>query len=186
MTDFRRCKWRPHRHTNSVAKLGVAPRVSLIVALDTRGRIYWALLQANSNSKVMRIFFHHLAKMLEAECADYKDRYILQIDNAPYHSSSATMRLFRSLGLPVIFTGPHSYDAAPCEVSSSSSSVRTPSDLNQFCLIQLVFSHFKKGDINPLKLKTGKRVSTTTLHNNPRRISYRSPSWCPIGSARYP
>ena len=34
-SDFRRRKWRPHRHTNSVAKLAIAPRVSMIVGLDT-------------------------------------------------------------------------------------------------------------------------------------------------------
>jgi hypothetical protein len=38
--------------------------------------------------------------------------------------------------VPVIFTGPHSYAAAP---------------------IELLFAHFKAADINPRRLKTGKK-----------------------------
>jgi len=42
-SDMRRRKWRPHRHTNSVAKLAIAPRISMIAALDTRGEVYMTL-----------------------------------------------------------------------------------------------------------------------------------------------
>ncbi|MCS5543863.1 MAG: hypothetical protein NZ767_03555 [SAR86 cluster bacterium] len=45
------------------------------------------------------------------------------------------MELFEGLNIPVIFTGPHSYDAAPCE---------------------LLFAQFKAADINPNRLPTGK------------------------------
>ena len=43
--------------------------------------------------------------------------------------------MYQKLKLPVLFTGPHSYDAAPAE---------------------LYFAHFKAADINPRKVKTGK------------------------------
>ena len=43
MSDFRRRKWRPHRHTNSVAKLPMAPRVSMIAGLDTKGEVFVTL-----------------------------------------------------------------------------------------------------------------------------------------------
>ena len=43
--------------------------------------------------------------------------------------------MYQKLKLPILFTGPHSYDAAP---------------------IELFFAHFKAADINPRKVKTGK------------------------------
>ncbi len=43
MSDFRRMKWQAPGTTNSIAKLEVAPRVTMIVGLDSRGRVYLAL-----------------------------------------------------------------------------------------------------------------------------------------------
>ena len=40
------------------------------------------------------------------------------------------------LRLPYMVLGPHSYDAAPCE---------------------LVFAHFKRADVNPRRVPTGKK-----------------------------
>ena len=37
MCDFRRMKWQPSGSTNSVPKLPVAPRISMITGLDTKG-----------------------------------------------------------------------------------------------------------------------------------------------------
>ena len=65
MSDFRRRKWRPHRHTNSVAKLTVSPRVSVIAAMDTEGEVYISLLQSNTNGEIMILFFKHLIKKLD-------------------------------------------------------------------------------------------------------------------------
>ena len=61
MSDFRRMKWQAPVTTNSVAKLQVAPRVTMIVGIDTLGRIYASLAQANSNSELMEIYFRGLA-----------------------------------------------------------------------------------------------------------------------------
>ena len=58
------------------------------------------------------------------------------LDNAPYHTSKTTMKLFEELRVPVLFTGPHSYSACPCE---------------------LLYAAFKSRDINPARVKTGKR-----------------------------
>ena len=61
--------------------------------------------------------------------------YIL-LDNAAYHKSPYILKMFDSLKIPIIFSGAHSYDAAPCE---------------------LYFAAFKKADINPRRVPTGKR-----------------------------
>ena len=57
-------------------------------------------------------------------------------DNASYHTSTSTLKVFEELGVPVLFTGPHSYSACPAE---------------------LVFAAFKTKDINPRNIPTGKK-----------------------------
>ena len=84
----------------------------------------------------MDIFFRQLVNKLSKDRLDWRSDTIIILDNAPYHRSEATMKLFESLRIPVLFTGPHSYDAAPCE---------------------LFFALFKSADFNPLRLPLGKK-----------------------------
>ena len=51
--------------TNSIPKLEVTPRITMILGLDTLGKIYVALAQANSNSEMMELFFRSLAFQLD-------------------------------------------------------------------------------------------------------------------------
>ena len=135
MCDYRRMKWQPAGSTNSVAKLQMQPRISMITGLDSKGHVYLSLLQSNTNGKVMEIFIHKLVKVLDQENEGWRATTVWLCDNAPYHVSTSTLNVFQALRIPVLFTGPHSYDAAPCE---------------------LFFAHFKRADINPRKVKTGK------------------------------
>ena len=84
----------------------------------------------------MEIFFQQLAHTLDKENKNWRKDSMIVIDNAPYHTSQATLSVFRRLELPICFTGPHSYDASPCE---------------------LMFAHFKVADINPSHFPLGKR-----------------------------
>ena len=84
----------------------------------------------------MEVFFHKLVKKLEAERPDFRESTVIMLDNAPYHTCQASLRLFEKLQIPVLFTGPHSYAASP---------------------IELLFAAFKSADINPRHVKTGKR-----------------------------
>jgi len=136
MSDFRRQKWRAHGTTNSVPQLQLNPRISMITGLDSEGKIYLSLLQSNSNSKVMEIFFRQLVKKLDRERRNWRRDTVIILDNAPYHTSGASLKIFEDLNLPLLFTGPHSYDAAPCE---------------------LLFAAFKSRDINPRHVQMGKR-----------------------------
>ena len=83
----------------------------------------------------MEVFFQQLVKKLDKERNDWRADTVILIDNAPYHTTTATLKTFTSLNIPVLFTGPHSYDAAPCE---------------------LLFAAFKSRDINPRHMKMGK------------------------------
>ena len=136
MCDFRRMKWQAPSTTNSVAKLQMQPRISMILGLDSRGRVYVSLVQSNSNVKIMEIFFHSLVRVLDKERKDWRQDTVILIDNARYHSAVGTIKVFKALRIPIMFTGPHSYDAAPCE---------------------LFFAAFKRADINPRRVKTGKQ-----------------------------
>ena len=83
----------------------------------------------------MEIFFRQLVLKLDAERKNWRKDTVILLDNAPYHSCGPTMKLFEGMDIPILFTGPHSYDAAPCE---------------------LLFASFKSRDINPNRLPTGK------------------------------
>ena len=49
MSDFRRMKWQAPGSNNSVAAFQLAPRVTMVIALDTLGNVYLSLTQSNSN-----------------------------------------------------------------------------------------------------------------------------------------
>ena len=57
MSDFRKGGWTFLGRKNSWAKKNIQPRISMITALDTSGQVYISLLQANSNSSVMEMFY---------------------------------------------------------------------------------------------------------------------------------
>ena len=88
----------------------------MIVGLDTSGHVYLSLVQGNSNSKIMEIFFQKLAKKLEMENPKYRDSVVILLDNAAYHTCASTLAVLRRLQLQVLFTGPNSYLAAPIEL----------------------------------------------------------------------
>ena len=76
-----------------------------------------------------------LVLKLDQEDANWRMNTVLLLDNAPYHTSNGTIDLFEGLNIPVIFTGPYSYDAAP---------------------IELLYAAFKSEDVNPNHVKLGK------------------------------
>ena len=84
MSDFRRMKWRAKGTTNSVPQLALLPRISMFLGLDTDGQVYLSLFQANSNTKITELFFHHLVKQLDAERPDWRQETVILVDNAPY------------------------------------------------------------------------------------------------------
>ena len=108
----------------------------MIIALDTWGNIYLSLTQCNTNNQIMSIFFRNLVLKLDQQDPHWRNDTVITLDNAPYHSTPSTMAMFENLRIPILFTGPHSYDFAPCEN---------------------VFAWFKSEDFNPLRLPLGKK-----------------------------
>jgi hypothetical protein len=135
MSDFRRRKWQAPNTTNSVAQLQTADRISVIMALDTTGEVYLSLLQSNSNGNVMDIYFRQLVLQLDRARPRWRENTVILMDNARYHWSKTTTKTLKALGVPVMYTGPHSYAASPCE---------------------LWFAAFKSRDINPRRVSLSK------------------------------
>lgn len=83
--DFRRMKWRRRREQNNVSTKEVSPRLSVIAGVDSHGRFYWTVTQANTDHEVFCAFVSHLVTVLNAEDANWRANTTFLLDNAPYH-----------------------------------------------------------------------------------------------------
>lgn len=66
----------------------ISPRITLIVALDTEGKLYASLLQANSDGDTMELFMTELIKTLDYEDPDWRKTTVIMWDNAGYHEAT--------------------------------------------------------------------------------------------------
>ena len=85
MSDFRRMKWQVPGTTNSVPKLEIAPRITMILGIDTLGNVYVTLAQANSNTEMMELYFRALTNQLDIERPGWRRDTIIIVDGAKYH-----------------------------------------------------------------------------------------------------
>ena len=74
--------------------------------------------------------------LLDSQRKGWRDDTVLLLDGAKYHISDSTQQLMRHLEIPVLFTGPYSYDGSP---------------------VELFFAYFKNQNINPYGNPTGKK-----------------------------
>ena len=65
--------------------MAMAPRVSMILAIDNNGEAYVSLSQSNSNSSMMALFIKDLVRILDKENTDWRRDTIWFWDGAPYH-----------------------------------------------------------------------------------------------------
>ena len=66
----------------------MSPRISLIVALDTEGRLWAALTQANTDADVMAMFLRYLMRELDRDTPGWEENTTILLDNAAWHSSA--------------------------------------------------------------------------------------------------
>ena len=83
----------------------------------------------------MEMFYTYLVRMLDEKDKYWRRNTIILCDGASYHTSEDMRALYERHQIPILFTGLHSYAASP---------------------IELFFAAFKKGDVNPNKIPTGK------------------------------
>ena len=61
------------------------------MALDTEGRLWCALTQANTDSDVMTMFLRYLMRELDRESPGWQENTTILLDNAAWHTN-AVMR----------------------------------------------------------------------------------------------
>ena len=112
------------------------PGISLILALDNYGESFVALTQVNTNHKMIFFFMRDLVRQLNELPRNWRKNTLIFWDGAAYHQKPVTMQMLEQLQVPIMISSQHSYDAAPCE---------------------LWLALLKSVNINPRRLKTGKR-----------------------------
>ena len=135
-TNFTRKIWCPADAAATITQRAVTPRLTLIAALDTEGRLYFSLTHANTDSDVLLVFLKHLMRQLDNEDAEWASKTVFLLDGARYHTSEEMREYLKKLQVQVIFSGPYSYAAAP---------------------IEMVFGVLKRGELNPERRSTGKK-----------------------------
>ena len=108
----------------------------MILAVDSYGQQYFSVSQGNTNTQTFELFLRGLVKLLSEEDRRWRSNTLITLDGAAYHQSAEMRKLFAELQVPVAVSGAHSYDYSPCEV---------------------YYALFKRADINPRKVKCGKR-----------------------------
>ena len=135
-TSFCRKHYQPVSGLSSFNEKPVSPRISMIAAVGSCGSVFLSLTQVNTNSEVLAVYFTELVKQLEKQNKNFRNDTIILLDNAAYHGTTEVREFLAFLGVPVIYSGPYSYTAAPAE---------------------RYFAHFKAGQLNLNALPTGKR-----------------------------
>ena len=135
-TSFIRRAWTKRDGSGNTILSRVSPRISMITAIDTDGRVWFALSHANTDSRMMALFLHSLIEAMDAELPGYSDSITILFDNAKYHQSQETRDVIKALGIRLIFSGPYSYSSAVAEY---------------------LFGGLKTSEINPDHLPTTKR-----------------------------
>ena len=67
MSDFRKMHWKPMDKNCSIKSKAIAPRISMITAVDKLGNIWLSLTQSNSNKSMMGAFMSALVKKLDKQ-----------------------------------------------------------------------------------------------------------------------
>ena len=135
-TRFVRRLWVPTDAAGSISDKQVQPRISLIVALDTEGKMWCALTQANTDADVMTLFLRYLERQLDLETPERQENSTILLDNAAWHTNPLMKARLARMKLPIIYSGPYSYTSAP---------------------VESVFAALKLGNLNPNRLPTGKK-----------------------------
>ena len=65
--DFRRRCWRKRGVSNSIGVRAVAPRVTFMVALDTDGKVFYCLIQMDTDTDTKRLMLHELCNTLDLD-----------------------------------------------------------------------------------------------------------------------
>ena len=115
-SSFIRRMWCPPKSPATVTSRIVTPRLSLIAAIDTDGRVWYSLTQANTDQNVMLVYLQHLVAVLDAEIPGWKADTYLLLDGARYHVGSEIREYLHKMQVLVCWSAPYSYASASIEL----------------------------------------------------------------------
>ena len=72
--------------------------------------------QVNNNSSMFMMFMRHFVALMDKKSSRWREDTIITMDNALYHVSSESIKLFKDLDLPIFMNPPHGYNVAPVEL----------------------------------------------------------------------
>ena len=135
--DFRRRNWDARGEPHSVPAKLMGRKVNMIVAVSSEGYVWLSLTQVNTDEDVMQLYLSKLAQVFTKQFGrDWRQQIVVLMDGASYHRSKETRNCIKHLNMRVVLSSPYSYAAAPAE---------------------LFFAHMKRGDMNPDRIKSGKK-----------------------------
>ena len=114
-TEYSRRMWCPNKVPCTSTEQTIGTRLALIAALDTDGRVYFALTHANTDSDVILTFMRRLDNLLSMETPDWRENSIILLDGAKYHTSKETRENLKKLNIPLTYSAPYCYSSAPIE-----------------------------------------------------------------------
>ena len=103
-------------------------RFNIIAAVTSNGKVYYSVNRGNNNEYTCWNFLLSLCLILQREDPGWRDKYVFYGDNARYHRSKYMTTKLKDNNVPILFSGPYSYAAAP---------------------IEKVFARIKSRDLNP-------------------------------------
>ena len=88
-TRYVRKMWVPTDRSATYTNKQVAPRISVLAALDTEGRMWIGLTQANTDADVMTTFLRYLVRELDRETPGWEENSTILLDNAKWHTNAS-------------------------------------------------------------------------------------------------
>ena len=79
--------WCPAKAPATISDKSINPRLALIAALDSDGRIHFALTHSNTDSQVIASFLKRLCDSMNLFDPDWRNNSVILLDRARYHTS---------------------------------------------------------------------------------------------------
>jgi transposase len=108
----------------------------MIAAVSSRGRVFFTINQGKTTSLTFLIFLSKLCRKLDTLEAKWRTTSLFLLDNASFHKSERAMEGYETMGLPIMFLGPYSFNMAA---------------------VEKLFSFVKNRDLNPLATRAYSR-----------------------------
>ena len=87
----------------------------LVAAITSAGSLFYSVFHGSQDSHAVWFFLLRVCVVLQKSCPNWREIYTFYLDNAAYHKSRYVMGKLRTYSVPVLFSGPYSYEGAPIE-----------------------------------------------------------------------